>query len=233
MTEGTWLAEAKKNAGLLIFLGVLTVIFGILAIAAPFVTGIAVAMFVGFLLIFTGIARTVHAVKSQQWGTGIWGTVIGLLGVAAGLLMVFRPVVGLAWLALLLAVYFLVDGISEIIAAFKIKPDPGWGWELFNGIVALLLGIMIWRQWPVSGDWAIGVLVGIHILISGWTMIILGTGARRIAGVVEDKVEDVVEAAGDVAEKAADVVEDAVEKAGDMVDDAADKVTDVFTEDKD
>ena len=233
MTEGTWLAEAKKNAGLLIFLGVLTVIFGILAIAAPFVTGIAVAMFVGFLLIFTGIARTVHAVKSQQWGTGIWGTVIGLLGVAAGLLMVFRPVVGLAWLALLLAVYFLVDGISEIIAAFKIKPDPGWGWELFNGIVALLLGIMIWRQWPVSGAWAIGVLVGIHILMSGWTMIILGTGARRVAGVVEDKVEDVVEAAGDVAEKAADVVEDAVEKAGDMVDDAADKVTDVFTEDKD
>ena len=233
MTEGTWLAEAKKNAGLLIFLGVLTVIFGILAIAAPFVTGIAVAMFVGFLLIFTGIARTVHAVKSQQWGTGIWGTVIGLLGVAAGLLMVFRPVVGLAWLALLLAVYFLVDGISEIIAAFKIKPDPGWGWELFNGIVALLLGIMIWRQWPVSGAWAIGVLVGIHILISGWTMIILGTGARRIAGAVEDKVEDVVEAAGDVAEKAADVVEDAVEKAGDMVDDAADKAKDVFTEDKD
>ncbi|MCK5376925.1 MAG: DUF308 domain-containing protein [Acidobacteria bacterium] len=233
MTEGTWLAEAKKNAGLLIFLGVLTVIFGILAIAAPFVTGIAVAMFVGFLLIFTGIARTVHAVKSQQWGTGIWGTVIGLLGVAAGLLMVFRPVVGLAWLALLLAVYFLVDGISEIIAAFKIKPDPGWGWELFNGIVALLLGIMIWRQWPVSGAWAIGVLVGIHILMSGWTMIILGTGARRIAGVVEDKVEDVVEAAGDVAEKAADVVEDAVEKAGDMVDDAADKAKDVFTEDKD
>ena len=233
MTEGTWLAEAKKNAGLLIFLGVLTVIFGILAIAAPFVTGIAVAMFVGFLLIFTGIARTVHAVKSQQWGTGIWGTVIGLLGVAAGLLMVFRPVVGLAWLALLLAVYFLVDGISEIIAAFKIKPDPGWGWELFNGIVALLLGIMIWRQWPVSGAWAIGVLVGIHILMSGWTMIILGTGARRVAGVVEDKVEDVVEAAGDVAEKAADVVEDAVEKAGDMVDDAADKAKDVFTEDKD
>jgi len=233
MTEGTWLAEAKKNAGLLIFLGVLTVIFGILAIAAPFVTGIAVAMFVGFLLVFTGIARTVHAVKSQQWGTGIWGTVIGLLGVAAGLLMVFRPVVGLAWLALLLAVYFLVDGISEIIAAFKIKPDPGWGWELFNGIVALLLGIMIWRQWPVSGAWAIGVLVGIHILISGWTMIILGTGARRIAGAVEDKAEDAVEAVGDVAEKVADVVEDAAEKAGDMVDDAVDKVQDVFTEDKD
>jgi len=233
MTEGTWLAEAKKNAGLLIFLGVLTVVFGILAIAAPLMTGLAVTMFVGFLLIFMGIARIVHAVKSQQWGTGIWGTIIGLLAVGAGLVMLFRPGVGLASLTMVLAVYFLVDGLCEIIAAFKIKPDQGWGWMFFNGIIAVLLGFMIWRQWPVSGAWAIGVLVGIHILISGWTMIILGTGARRIAGAVEGQVEDVVEAAGDVAEKAADMVEDAAEKAGDMVDDAADKVKDVFTEDKD
>jgi len=202
MNEGTWLAEAKKNAGLLIFLGVLTVIFGVLAIAAPFVTGIAVTMFVGFLLVFTGIARIIHAFKSKQWGTGIWGTIIGLLGLGAGLVMLFRPGVGLASLALLLAIYFLVDGVCEIIAAFKIKPDQGWGWVLFNGITAVLLGIMIWRQWPVSGAWAIGVLVGVHILITGWTMIILGTGARRIAGKVEDVVEDVVDTAGDAAESA-------------------------------
>jgi len=241
MTESTWLAEAKKNAGLLIFLGVLTVIFGVLAIAAPLVTGIAVSMFVGFLMVFMGIARIVHAVKSKQWGTGIWGTIIGLLAVGAGLVILFRPGVGLAWLTLLLAIYFLVDGICEIIAAFKIKPDQGWGWMLFNGIIALLLGIMIWRQWPVSGAWAIGVLVGIHILMTGWTMIVLGTGARRIAGKVEDVVEDVVDTTGDAAEsaldKAKDFAKDAAEKteemadkAGDAVKTAADKTKD-FAED--
>ncbi len=153
--------------------------------------------------------------KSKQWGTGFWGTVIGVLGVAAGLLMIFRPMVGLVTMTMLLAIYFLVDGISEIIAAFKIKPDQGWGWVLFNGIIAVLLGFMIWRQWPVSGRWAIGLLVGIHILITGWSMIILGTGARRIAGAIEDAVEDVVEAAGDVAETAEDVVDDVVDKAKD------------------
>ena len=228
MTDGTWLAEAKKNAGLLIFLGVLTVIFGVLAIAAPFVTGIAVSMFVGFLMVFMGIARVVHAVKSKQWGTGIWGTIIGLLAVGAGLVILFRPGVGLAWLTLLLAIYFLVDGVCEIIAAFKIKPDQGWGWMLFNGVIALLLGIMIWRQWPVSGAWAIGVLVGVHILITGWTMIILGTGARRIAGKVEDVVEDVVDTAGDAAEsavdKAKDFAKDAAEKTEEMADKAGDAV---------
>jgi polyhydroxyalkanoate synthesis regulator phasin len=147
--------------------------------------------------------------------------------------MIFRPLVGLVTMTLLLAIYFLIDGISEIVAAFKIKPDQGWGWVLFNGIIAVLLGFMIWRQWPVSGAWAIGLLVGIHILMTGWSMIILGSGARRVAGAIEDAVEDAVEAAGDVAEKAADIAEDAVDKAKDMAEDAADAAEDMVDKAKD
>ena len=227
MAEATWIEEAKKNSGFLIFLGILTVIFGVVAVGSPLITGVAVSVFVGFLLLASGVAQIIHALKSKQWGTGFWGTIIGLLGVVAGLLMIFRPMVGLVTMTMLLAIYFLVDGISEIIAAFKIKPDQGWGWLLFNGIVAVLLGFMIWRQWPVSGAWAIGVLVGIHILITGWSMIILGTGARRVAGAIEDAVEDAVDAAGDVAERAADLAEDAVDKAKDLAEDVADKAEDV------
>jgi uncharacterized membrane protein HdeD (DUF308 family) len=227
MAEATWIDEAKKNSGFLIFLGILTVIFGVIAIGSPLITGVAVTVFVGFLLLASGVTRIIHAFKSKQWGTGFWGTVIGLLGVAAGLLMIFRPLVGLVTMTILLAIYFLVDGISEIIAAFRIKPDQGWGWVLFNGIIAVLLGFMIWRQWPVSGAWAIGLLVGIHILITGWSMIVLGTGARRVAGAIEDAVGDAAEAAGDVAEKAADIAEDAVDKAKDFAEDVADKAEDV------
>jgi uncharacterized membrane protein HdeD (DUF308 family) len=190
MAEASWMDEAKKNAALLIFLGVSTVILGVVAIASPLITGVAVTVFVGFLLLASGVAQIVHALKSRQWGTGFWGTVIGMLGVAAGLLMIFRPIVGLVTMTMLLAIYFLVDGISEIIAAVKIKPDRGWGWVLFNGVIAVLLGLMIWRQWPISGAWAIGLLVGIHILMTGWSMIILGGGARRVAGAIEDAVED-------------------------------------------
>jgi len=215
MAEATWMDEAKKNSGFLIFLGVVTVIFGVVAIGSPLITGVAVSVFVGFLLLASGVARIVHALKSKQWGTGFWGTAIGVLGVAAGLIMIFRPLVGLVTMTMLLAIYFLVDGISEIIAAFKIKPDQGWGWVLFNGIIAVVLGLMIWRQWPVSGQWAIGILVGVHILITGWSMIILGSGARRFAGAIEDAVEDTVEASGDIAEKAADIAEDVADKAKD------------------
>jgi len=220
MAEGTWLDEAKKNSGFLIFLGVMTIIFGVLAVGAPLITGITVAVMVGFLLLFMGVARIVHAFKSGQWGTGIWGTIIGLLAVIAGLMTIFRPMVGLMSLTLFLAAYFFVDGVCEIIAAFKIKPDQGWGWLLFNGIIAVLLGAMIWRQWPVSGAWAIGILVGIHILMTGWSMIILGTGARKFAGAIEDAV-------GDAVDKADDVVDDVMDKAEDVVDGVVDKAKDV------
>ncbi len=233
MAEAAWMEEAKKNSGLLIFLGIMTVIFGVIAIGSPLITGVAVAVFVGFLLLASGVARIVHALKSKQWGTGFWGTLIGVLGVAAGLMMIFRPLVGLVTMTMLIAIYFLIDGISEIIAAFKIKPDQGWGWVLFNGIIAVVLGLMIWRQWPVSGAWAIGLLVGIHILMTGWSMIILGTGARRVAGAIEDAVEDTVDTAGDIAEKAGDVVEDAVDKAEEVVEDVVDKAKDTFSGDKD
>jgi uncharacterized membrane protein HdeD (DUF308 family) len=95
--------------------------------------------------------------------------------------MLGRPLFGLASLTLVLAAYFLVDGIFEIIAAFQIKPKKGWGWVLFSGIAAFLLGYLIWSQWPLSGGWAIGVLVGVNLLLSGWSMIAFGGAARGIA----------------------------------------------------
>lgn len=227
MSDGTWMEEAKKNSGLLIFLGILTVVFGVFAIGTPFITGVAVTLFVGVMLAVSGVAQIVHALKSKQWGTGFWGTVIGVFGLAAGLLMIFRPLVGLVTMTMLLAIYFLVDGISEIIAAIRIKPDQGWGWVFFNGIIAVLLGFMIWRQWPVSGAWAIGVLVGIHILLTGWTMIILGTGARSVAGAVEGVVGDAVETSGEMAETAVDKAKDIAENVADKAEDMVEKVEDL------
>lgn len=206
-----WVHHAKRNATLLIVFGVLVVIFGVLAMASPMMTGVVVSIFVGALMLVMGVLRIVAAFKSGQWGSGIVGTLIGLLGVAAGIILLARPMLGLATLALLLAAYFLADGICEIIVSFKMKPEKGWGWMLVGGIVSVLLGFMIWRQWPVSGAWAIGILVGIHMLFAGFALIFLGSGARRITSAIEDTAEDVVdkakEIAGDVARKVDDLID--------------------------
>lgn len=206
-----WIHHAKRNATLLIVLGILMVIFGVFAIASPMITGVAVAMFVGALMLVTGVMRIIAAFKSGQWGSGIFGTLIGLLGIAAGVILLAQPMLGLATLTLLLAAYFLASGICEIVIAFKAKPEKVWGWMLFGGIVSVILGIMIWSQWPVSGAWAIGVLVGIHILMIGFTMIFVGSGARGIAGSIEDAAEE-------VSDRVKDLAGDAAQRAKEMSD---------------
>ena len=75
---------------------------------------------------------------------------------------------------MVLVIYFLVDGISAIWLGFKAKPIKGWGWTVFSGIAAIVLSILIWRNWPLSGPWAIGVLVGARLLFAGWAMMMLG-----------------------------------------------------------
>ena len=83
-----------------------------------------------------------------------------------------------------------IDWLADVlyaIAAFRAKPDRGWGWLLFSGVVSLILGILIWRQWPMSGLWAIGILLGIRILMAGFGMIFVGSATRQIGKVFSDQ----------------------------------------------
>lgn len=179
------MSDSMKGAGMghgmLIATGALTVVLGIMAIVSPLATGIAVAVSVGVLLVAMGIARITDAIRGRKERSLVWGIIAGILAVVVGLLTITRPMVSVMSLTLFLAFYLFAHGIVEIIAAFKMRPEAGWGWKLFNSIITVLLGLAIWRQWPVSGAWALGVIVGVHILTSGWTMVAVGLAARRIA----------------------------------------------------
>jgi uncharacterized membrane protein HdeD (DUF308 family) len=106
---------------------------------------------------------------------------LGLLSLATGGYLVSRPDIGLSALTLFLAVYFVLDGVFEIIWSFRLRPIKGWGWSLFSGIAALVLGIMIWRQFPVSGEWAVGTITGIHMIFAGSSVALLSRAARGAA----------------------------------------------------
>ncbi len=180
-----WLKEAKKNAGWIIALGVVQIIVGMLALGSPLVAGIAVAVVAGVFLSAAGIIRIFAAFKAGSWGAGILGLLVGIVAVLGGLLIMVNPLFGLASLTLLLAIYFLVEGITVIMLGFKLKPAKGWGWTLFSGMVTLLLGGLIWSQWPISGVWAVGTLLGIHLIFGGWAEIAVASAARATATDVE------------------------------------------------
>jgi len=174
------LSSIKKHAGLGMSLGIVIVIAGVLAIASPLVAGLSVTIAVGILLIISGVSRMFLAFRLSL-GRGILMFLLGVLTVVAGGYLISRPGMGLQTLTLFLAAYFFVDGIFEIIWAFKLRPIKGWGWTLFSGIAALVLGIMIWRQFPVSGMWAVGTLAGIHLIFGGASITSVCGAARGAA----------------------------------------------------
>jgi len=170
--------EASRPGTLL---GIVTLIFGILACMAPLASGVAVSLFVAILLIAAGIAQAAFAFQTGSFGKGLLTFLFGGLTILCGIVVLAHPLLGLASLTLVLAVYFLVDGISAIATAFQLKPLSGWGWMLFGGIVSVILGVLIWSNWPLSGVWAVGILVGIRLIVAGWSMIVLGSIGRELA----------------------------------------------------
>ena len=173
------LATIKRHATVGTVVGVLVAVAGVLALIAPLAAGLSVAIAVGVLLLISGISRMFLAFKMGSFGPGLLMFVIGLLGAFAGGYMVARPGMALATITLVLAAYFIVDGVFEIIWAFRLRPIKGWGWTLFSGIVALVLGVMIWRQFPVSGVWAVGTLAGIHLIFGGSSVASVCGAARK------------------------------------------------------
>lgn len=160
------------------FLGIVLLILGMLAIAAPMFAGAAVSTMVAILLMAAGICRLIWAFRAETFGKGVLAFLLGGLTLGVGIVMLARPLIGLASLTLVLGVYFLLDGIFDIVAAFSIKPAKGWGWMVFGGAMSILLSALIWSQWPLSGAWAIGILVGVRLIFAGWEMIALGAMVR-------------------------------------------------------
>jgi uncharacterized membrane protein HdeD (DUF308 family) len=170
----------RENASLTITLGVILILAGLFALFSPLLVGLSVTVMVGTLAFVSGVAQCLLAFKIGAFGRGLLTFVVGVLMTVTGLYLISRPVAGLASITLLLAAYFWVTGVIEVITAFQSRPAQGWGWQLFSGIVTLLLGIILWRQFPVSGVWAVGTLFGIKMLFSGWTLVFLGRHLKTV-----------------------------------------------------
>ena len=173
--DSTFLNEVKKNSGLTIAVGIIVVLMGIFAMGSPFIAGVSLAIAVGFILIIGGFGQLVFALKARA---GLFSIILAFLTIIAGGYMVSNPGVALATMTMVLAIYLVISGVLEVMMAFQIKPVRGWGWALFSGVISVLLGAMIWSQFPVSGVWTVGTLIGIKLFFSGWTLLMFGFTAR-------------------------------------------------------
>lgn len=188
---GSELVIAGRQASRTSFVfGAMISMLGIIAVMTPLFTGITFSVFLGFLLLTGGILETIFAFQAPSFGKGVLVFLFGGLTIVAGFFLIAVPDRGLGALTWVLAAYFVAAGIVDIVLAFKIRPEEGWGWTLSSGIVTIALGAFIVWQWPVSGLWAVGVYVGIRLLMHGWALMALGiTGRDVMAGVQEERME--------------------------------------------
>ena len=163
-----------------IVLSALMIAAGVLAILGPGIAGVAVTVFFGWLLIFSGVLHLAFALRAGRASAVAWEMLLGILYGGIGFYLLARPVAGLESLTLALAIYLVIEGILEFVLAFQLRPAPGSGWLLFDGIVTLVLAAIIGSAWPTSSTWAVGTLVGVSMFFSGITRLMLSVAVRRI-----------------------------------------------------
>ena len=169
-TETTWS----------IVLSVLMIAVGVVAMWVPVFAGVAVTALVGWLLMFSGLLHVGFAWRAGRASSVVWEILLGVLYGAIGFYLVARPVAGLASLTLAIAAYLLIEGVLEFALSLRLRPAPGSGWLLVDSVVTLILAVMIWSTWPSSAVWIVGTLIGISMLFSGITRLMLSLAVRRI-----------------------------------------------------
>jgi uncharacterized membrane protein HdeD (DUF308 family) len=163
--------------------GLVLLILGLLAIIVPRVATVAVELLLGWLLLISGIIGLITTLRMRSAPGVGWAMVSAFLGIAVGLILLWWPLSGAFTMALILTVFFLIEGIASILYALDHKRELSgrWGWMLFSGLVDLLLAGLIFLGLPGTADWAIGLLVGINMIFGGSALIGMALRARSAA----------------------------------------------------
>lgn len=190
MSEISDILRAPGRAGTV--WGFAVMLLGVLAVSMPFVSGVATTSLVSVLIAAAGISMTVFAFKAGSFGKGLLQFLFGGITIVAGVAMFMTPMLSMFTLTGVLMVYFVVDGLFAIYNGVKGRGTPGWGWVTISGTASIVLAVLLYRQWPDSGTYAVGLLVGIRLIFTGWSIAMLG----MLGDATVDAIEDAAEQAG-------------------------------------
>jgi uncharacterized membrane protein HdeD (DUF308 family) len=170
-------ADLAQSWGWFLAFGIALLLLGVAAVARSFTATIVSMVFFGWLLVFAAAIEIAQAVLVGHWA-GFFQHLLGaiLFGVT-GILLVTKPLVSAEAVTLLVAILFLIGGLFQLIGSF-IVPVPGWGWQALDGLITLVLGAVVLAEWPASGLWVIGLLIGVDLIFYGVAWIALGLGLR-------------------------------------------------------
>ena len=170
----------------LFLMGILLIVLGVMAIATPSVAGKWVVLVIGIMLLLAGTVQIVTGLRSEGWSRRLPPMILGLISLICGIGLVGEPVIGMEAITWIMAVFFIVEGVWKIFTSFNYRPAVGWIAMLLSGVLTLGLGYLIFSQWPLSGMKAIGILVGVDLLMTGISMVLVAQTMRRLKRAVQD-----------------------------------------------
>jgi uncharacterized membrane protein HdeD (DUF308 family) len=188
MAQQTPSGVVRSASTLSIVWGVTLIILGVLAVGSPMIAAVAVNAAIAWLILLAGVVHLAVAFHTREAGSVIWRLLVGLAYICFGGYLIARPAVGVASLTLVLASLFLLEGILNIVLFFRIRSSRRSGWVLIDGVITLFLGLMIYTQWPSSSAWAIGTLVGVSMIFSGLTRVMLSLAVRKATDAIAPKL---------------------------------------------
>ncbi len=170
---------ARRASGFSLVLSIFLIVFGILAIMLPVAMSLGVVVVVAWLMIISGVVHGVHAFRCEGIGNKIWRLLVALIYVGMGIYLRVNLQIGLAALTLAMIFFCFSQGVFTIAAYLATRKSGASGWMLFDGLITLILGLMIWRHWPASSFWVLGTFAGINMIVSGTSRLGLTLAVRR------------------------------------------------------
>ncbi len=173
-----------------VFQGVVMIVLGVLAIAAPAFATITVDIYVGWLFLISGVLGLIAMFSARNVPGFLWTLITALLSIVVGGVLLWRPVEGALSLTLVLIAFFIVEGVFQAAAAliYRDAIPSTWGWLLASGVADLALAAIIIAGWPGTAAWTLGLLVGVNLLTTGWAVVMVALGARDIAQSVKASI---------------------------------------------
>jgi len=170
-----------QSRGWLIFGGMLSILVGFMAMGSPYLFSAFLVQFLGAFVLISGFISLALAIFGKHTTHRVLDAFLSVIRIAAGIVLLRYVASGIAVITLILAVFLIIEGISFIIASFKLRAHNGWIWTLINGIAALALGVMVYSRWPSDSLWVLGLFYGINSLFWGVSLLALGFGAPKPA----------------------------------------------------
>ena len=151
---------------LYLLLGIVLLIAGVFVLGDVVLASVVSAIFIGWAILIAGVLEIVHAFSAREWKGFLLDLLVGILYIAGGWVLVSNPLAATVSLTLAVGVIWIVSGLFRIVLAGSLWREGGWG-ILFSGLLAVLAGALILAEWPSSGLWVLGLLLGIDLIVHG------------------------------------------------------------------